>query len=89
MWWWPGRNGALLLSNNMEPMTMLRFSNPQPALLPWVFRYLGPFRFVFFISRLEDDRKDVPEPILWGLRVNFGPHPVVEVGLERTAMFGG
>jgi hypothetical protein len=89
MWWGPGRHGSLLLSNNMEPLTMLRLTNPQPALLPWIFRYLGPFRFVFFVSRLEDDRKDVPEPILWGLRVNFRPHPFAEIGMERTAIFGG
>jgi hypothetical protein len=89
MWWGPGRHGSLLLSNNMEPLTMLRLSNPQPTLLPWVLRYLGPFRFVFFLSRLEDDRTDVPEPILWGLRFDFRPHPVLEVGLARTAMMGG
>jgi hypothetical protein len=87
-WWGPGYHGAILLSNNAEPLTMVRITNPQPVLLPWVFRYLGPFRFVFFVTRLEEERT-IPEPYLWGMRLNFKPHPYIEIGLQRTAMLGG
>ncbi|MGD2079735.1 MAG: capsule assembly Wzi family protein, partial [Nitrospirota bacterium] len=87
-WWGPGRHGALLLSNNAEPLTMLKLTNPHPVLLPWVFERLGPFRFVFFVSRLEEERA-VAEPYIWGLRLNFKPSPYVELGLARTAMLGG
>jgi hypothetical protein len=88
-WWGPGYNGALLLSNNPEPLTFVSLTNPQPVLLPWILEYLGPFRFTVFATRLEKNRNDVPEPILWGMRLNFKPHPYLEVGLERTAIFGG
>jgi hypothetical protein len=88
-WWGPGYHGALLLTNNAEPFTMVRLTNPQPVLLPWVLQYLGPFNFTFFTTRLERDRKDVPEPYLWGMRLNFKPHPYIEIGLERTAILGG
>ena len=88
-WWGPGYHGALLLSNNAEPFTMVRLENPEPVLLPWVLKYLGPFRWTFFVTRLEDDRKDVPEPYLWGMRIDFKPHPYVEIGLQRTAMLCG
>jgi len=88
-WWGPGYHGALLLTNNAEPFTMARLTNPQPVLLPWIFKYLGPFNFTFFTTRLEKDRKDVPEPYLWGMRLNFKPHPYIEIGLQRTAMLGG
>jgi len=88
-WWGPGYHGALLLTNNAEPFTLARLTNPQPVLLPWIFKYLGPFRFTFFATRLEKDRKDVPEPYLWGMRLNFKPHPYLEFGLERTAILGG
>ena len=88
-WWGPGYHGALLLSNNAEPFTMVRLENPQPVLLPWILKYLGPFRWTFFATRLENDRKDVPEPYLWGMRIDFKPHPYVEIGLQRTAMFCG
>lgn len=88
-WWGPGYHGAILLSNNAEPLTMVNLTNPQPVLLPWIFRHLGPFRFVVFVSRLEKDRKDIPQPYLWGARFNFKPHPYFEIGLQRTGLLGG
>lgn len=87
-WWGPGYHGAILLSNNAEPLTMLKLTNPHPVLLPWVFERLGPFRFVFFASRLEEERV-VANPYLWGLRLNFKPSPYIEIGLQRTALLGG
>jgi hypothetical protein len=88
-WWGPGYHGALLLSNNAEPFTMIRIENPEPVLLPWIFRYLGPFRVAFFVTKLEHDRNDVPEPYFWGMRLDFKPHPRVEIGLQRTAILCG
>jgi hypothetical protein len=88
-WWGPGYHGALLLSNNAEPFTMVRLENPEPVLLPWILKYLGPFRWTFFVTKLESDREDVPHPYFWGMRVDFKPHPYVEIGLERTAMLCG
>ncbi len=29
------------------------------------------------------------EPLLWGMRLNLKPSPYVEIGLQRTAIFGG
>lgn len=87
-WWGPGYHGAILLSNNAEPFMMLKISNPQPVLLPWIFKHLGPLRFVFFATRLEKERH-IPEPYLWGMRLNFKPNPYVEIGLQRTALLGG
>lgn len=87
-WWGPGYHGAILLSNNAEPFTMLRITNPQPVILPSLFKYLGPFRFNFFVTKLEKERT-VPEPYLWGMRLNFKPFPYLEIGLERTALLGG
>lgn len=86
--WGPGRNGAILLSNNAEPFTMLKLANSTPALLPWILRYLGPFRFVLFATRLEKERT-VPEPYLWGMRIDIKPLPYLELGAARTALLGG
>ena len=88
LWWGQGYHGGLFLTNNAEPLKMIRLTNPQPASLPWVFRYLGPFRFDLFASRLEKDR-DVPEPYFAGMRINFKPHPALEVGFTRTFIMGG
>lgn len=87
-WWGPGYHGAILLSNNPEPLTMLKLTNSAPVLLPWIFRPLGLFKFTGFVTRLEEDR-DVPEPYLWGMRMNLRPSPYLEIGLQRTGMLGG
>jgi hypothetical protein len=88
-WWGPGYHGALLLSNNAQPLTMVKIANPHPFVLPWMLHYLGPMDVTLFATQLEEDRPDAARPYLWGMRVNFKPLPVVEVGLERTALLGG
>jgi len=88
-WWGPGYYGGLLLTSNAEPMTMVRLTNSEPVLLPWIFSYIGPLRFNFFITKLEEHRIDFPEPFLWGMRLNFKPLPYIEFGISRTVVFGG
>lgn len=88
-WWGPGYHGGILLTNNAEPMTMVRLTNPEPVLLPWIFSYIGPLRCTFFVTRLEEHRIDFPEPFLWGMRLNFKPLPYIEFGVSRTVVFGG
>ena len=60
LWWGQGRHGSLVLTNNAEPLDMIRLTNPNPILLPWVFKYLGPFRFDLFLTELEESRVDLP-----------------------------
>ena len=88
MWWGPGYHGSMLMSSNAEPFKMIKLSNPAPVLLPWIFQALGPFKLVWFLTQLEEDRP-VPRPNLTGMRINFKPHPAVELGLSRAILFGG
>ena len=88
-WWGPGYHGAILMTNNAEPFTMVKIANPKPVILPWMFKYLGPFDLTCFATQHERDRSDVSAPYLWGMRMNFKPHPFFEIGLERTALLGG
>lgn len=88
LWWGPGYEGSMLMSNNAEPFKMVKVSTPNPIQLPWIFRRFGPFKAVWFLTELEEDRT-VAEPKLTGLRLNFKPHPALEVGLSRAIMFGG
>lgn len=88
LWWGPGRHGSMLMSNNAQPLTMLKLTNPQPIQLPWIFRALGPVRGQWFLAQLEDDR-DFPEARLSGVRIAAKPSPLVELGLSRVIMFGG
>ena len=87
-WWGPGYNGAILLSNNQDPFTMIKLTNDRPAVLPWIFRYLGLTKFTAFVTKLGSDATP-PRPYLWGLRVEFKPSPYFEFGASRLAQLGG
>ncbi len=88
LWWGPGRRGSILMSNNARPLTMVKVTNPQPVQLPWILRSLGPFRAQWFLTELDDDRV-ISDARLSGVRVNFKPLAVWEVGFSRLVMFGG
>lgn len=88
LWWGPGFHGALLLSDNTRPFDLIKLTNPKPATLPWIFRYIGPIKLTGFVTRLEEDR-DFANPYLAGIRLDLKPHSSVNIGIARVAMFGG
>jgi hypothetical protein len=88
LWWGPGFHGALILSNNARPLDMVKLSSAEAFVLPWIFRYLGPFKVTWFLGQLEEDR-DFPHAKVAGLRLNFAPASWAEVGLSRVMQFGG
>ena len=88
MRWGPGYHGSLLMSNNAEPLDMIRASTAHPVILPWVFGKLGPMRPTLFLARLEEDR-DFPRANLLGMRLDFKPTPAFGFALNRVILFGG
>jgi len=88
LWWGQGQHGSLVLTNNAQPLDMLRAHTPSPVELPSFLSLLGPFQFDLFFSRLEEER-EVPEPYFTGLRLGIRPTGWLEVGASRTIMFGG
>lgn len=91
LWWGPSTHGSLLMSNNTEPFDMIKLSNPEPVLLPWIFSYLGPAQFNVIFSQLNDERTGAEQanPFLYGLRLGLKPLPILELGVSQLAMFGG
>jgi hypothetical protein len=87
-WWGSGYHGDWILTDNAAPFDMIKFSNADPILLPWIFRRLGPVDITTFVTKLEENR-DYPNTRLWGMRVGFKPTPGLEFGLSRSALFGG
>lgn len=85
LWWGPGRNGALLMTNNARPFDLIKLSNPQPFHLP----LLGLFKFDIFWSKLDNEQPSIPHPTLHGLHLDFKPHPIFEVGISQIAVFDG
>lgn len=88
LWWGQGYNGALILTDNIEPLTMFRFYKEEPFSFSLPFHQKGTLTYDFFVSRLEEDR-ELPHPLFWGMRVGFKPIPSWEIGIARTAMLGG
>jgi membrane-associated phospholipid phosphatase len=88
LWWGPEYGGALLFSDNAEPIYMARMSRVAPITLPWIFRYLGPMKSDAFVGKLSGHNFP-PRPIMHGEKISFKPTPNVEFGFSRTAILGG
>jgi hypothetical protein len=88
LWWGPGEGGALLFSDNAEPMYMFRASRITPFTIPLLSRILGPFKSDFFIGKLSGNEFP-PRPVIHGEKISFKPTPNLEVGFSRTSEFGG
>ena len=104
-WWGPSENGALLFTNNAEPLNnMLRIDRVQPFRLPWLFRYLGAIRIQFFLGQLsghqfvnntpggligEYGHALHPQPFLSGEKISLKLTPNFEFGLTKTTVYGG
>ncbi len=88
LWWGQGFHGDEIVTNNAFPLDMIKLSNPEPTLLPWIFKYLGPFKYVFFLSK-EYGYDTPPDANIFGFRINFKPSSIFEMGVSVSAQFGG
>lgn len=88
-YWGPAWSGSLILGTNSRPVPGISLSRnvAEPFDTP-ILHWMGPWTFTIFAGRLEDSRY-VPHPYLLGARFAFRPLPGVEIGLSRTAEFGG
>ncbi len=88
MWWGTGHFDALSQSDNSSPFPALRVQNIHPLLLPWIFRYLGQFRFQMFFGQLDGERY-YSHPWIDGQILSFKPLPTFEFGFTHAIDFGG
>lgn len=104
LWWGPGQNGAMSISNNVDPINMVRFTRVEPFMLPWIFKYLGPLRAELFVGRLDGHHfveaispqitgdyvhELSNQPFISGQKLSLKPTPNLEIGVSRTGVFGG
>lgn len=96
-WWGPGWEDSLILSTNARPVPTLSVERnySTPFETPWL-SWLGPWKLTGFIGQLEDfgkvDEKRfgfISNTKLVGARFSFKPTSKVEIGLVRTALWGG
>ena len=85
--WAPGPD-SMMWSDNIEPVNMIRLVNPEPFLLPGFLSHLGPVRVDQFFGRLEG-HPYVPNPFVYGQKINIKLFPFLEVGFGRRTMIGG
>ena len=90
-WWGPGWDGSLILSTNARPIPAISLDRriAEPFENKWL-SWIGPWSFHSFIGQMEEERT-VPNPYLWGIRVEFKPTILdgLEVGLFRMMQLGG
>ncbi len=86
LWWGPGHGGPPNLSDNAEPMDMLRLTNPSPWRLPSFFHWLGPMRWDSFFGLMAGHHYP-PLPAINGQKLSFKPTPNLEFGFSRIITF--
>lgn len=88
-WWGPGWQTSLILSNNARPSPGVFFErNTHRASDNRFLKWLGPWHVTTFFNQLEGERH-VPHAKLLGARFTFKPLDSLEIGLSRTAQWGG
>ncbi|GAA4348908.1 capsule assembly Wzi family protein [Kangiella taiwanensis] len=88
-WYGPGWDSSLILSNNARPIPALSVQRnyADPFESDWL-SWIGPWSVSAFAGQLESDRF-IPHAKLLGMSVTFKPFQSLEIGLRRTAQWGG
>jgi membrane-associated phospholipid phosphatase len=103
LWWGPGAGGAMLFTDNAEPINMFRINRVSPFQLPSIFRLFGPMRVEFFVGQLDGhhfingpfsvigswSQTVEPQPFIHGQKLTFRPTRNLELGISRTTIFAG
>lgn len=88
-WWGPGQDSAIILSNNAVAFPALRFTRHTSNAIDFpILNWLGPISMTTYFGRQEhsNNTKGIRT---WGARFNFKPFNSLEIGLSRTAQWGG
>lgn len=89
-WWGPGWEGSLILTDNARPVPGVGFDRvAAESFEAPVLRWFGPWSLSSFLGELDGARNDAPHANLFGMRLAFRPYPGLEIGLSRTAQWGG
>ncbi len=104
LWWGPGAGGAMIWSDNAEPVFMVRLNRTVPFALPGPFARMGPIRAEFFVGRLDGHQFTysvntgligqwgqplADQPMIEGAAFTFRPTANLELGFSATSIFAG
>ena len=103
-WWGADQDGAMLFSNNAEPIMMFQVNRVTPFTLPGFLSHIGPVRSEFFVGRLGGqnwvygsetgplgswNQPLTDQPFIEGSKFSFKPSPNLELGMGLTTVFAG
>jgi len=88
LWWGRGVGGALILSDNAEPMYMFRARPMEAVVLPSILRWLGPMKGDFFFAKLSGNEYPA-RPLIHGLKLTAKRTRYLEASLLATSELGG
>lgn len=88
-WWGSGWGGTMLLDTNARPVPAFEITraSPEPFKTP-LLSWIGPWSLTTFMGELNDGRY-IPKTRIWGLRISARPTEHFQLGLYRTALWGG
>lgn len=87
-WLGPGLGGGMAYSNNAENIYSFRINRVDPVAIPLLSRLLGPFRYEFMVGSLKGHVYP-NDPWMHLEQVSFKPSENLELGFERTVIWGG
>lgn len=89
MWWSPGSQNSLVVSNASFTPFGLSIKNKTPIKLKSIYLdFLNSYDFVFFIKKLESSRS-IPNAKFFGAKLSFYPTKHFNFSIFRTAQWGG
>ena len=87
-WQGPAFGGAMSYSNNAENIYSFRINRIEPLHVPLLSSITGPFRYEFMIGPLKGHNYPT-DPWVHIEKVSFRPSRNLELGFERTIIWGG
>jgi len=87
-WMGPAKGGGYGYSNNAENIYSFRINRVEPLRIPLLSRVTGPFRYDFMVGSLKG-HTFYNDPWVHAEKISFKPTPNVEIGFERTVIWGG
>jgi Capsule assembly protein Wzi len=87
-WLGPGVGGGFAWSNNADNTYSFEINRVEPLRVPLLSRLTGPFRYDFFVGSLQGHTAP-NAPWVHMEKVSFKPTRNLEMGFERTVIWGG
>jgi hypothetical protein len=87
-WLSPAQGASMSWSTNAENIYAFEINRVEPLRIPFLSRLTGPFRYDFYIGDLKGHTYP-NSPWVHAEKISFKPSKNLEMGFERTVIWGG